>query len=272
MNIDIEKLVSDREAFNAFVYTPLSKAQEIMRDRSKNEALASYIYQNLPAGIPDFLANSEKYPAILSRPIASPNNEYTRFLDIVNMLDDFRPIIWEYTKDKFTPNLNGSKRALAKLPVCIGVNKHKVPLTEHIVVTDFNANFGQMLSKVKTFGNTDLVSFHHELLLKAHQPKNLLVVDASAWYAKAGPSAQEYYIHYLRLFLVHGVLFENFLLDEQEKTFTKKIFLPAFIKIYEETGHKPLVVALESTEVEGGEHWVSYSQDFLSQIRAHSKK
>jgi hypothetical protein len=58
--------------------------------------------------------------------------------------------------------------------------------------------------------------------------------------------------------LVHGILFENFMLDDDEIEFTKKIVVPAFETIEKIFGVKPLIVALNPTEIEGSDFWNSY--------------
>ena len=40
--------------------------------------------------------------------------------------------------------------------------------------------------------------------------------------------------------------------------FTKTVFLPAFIAVYKEFGVKPLIVALEPTEIETDIFWMSH--------------
>ena len=63
---------------------------------------------------------------------------------------------------------------------------------------------------------------------------------------------------FLTLFLRDAILFENFLLDTSESQFTHNVVLPTIKTIATEIGIKPLIVALEPTEVEGDEFWLSY--------------
>jgi hypothetical protein len=50
--------------------------------------------------------------------------------------------------------------------------------------------------------------------------------------------------------------------------------LPAFIHVYEETGLKPLIVALEPTDTEDDEYWISYPHEEKSFIaeKLHGRK
>ena len=54
---------------------------------------------------------------------------------------------------------------------------------------------------------------------------------------------------------------------KQEKEFIRKVFLPAFISILEETGMKPLIVPLEPTEIEGGKFWICYPKEMMSIVK-----
>ena len=63
---------------------------------------------------------------------------------------------------------------------------------------------------------------------------------------------------FLGLFLQNAILFENFILDYKELEFTKEVFLPAFIEIYKRFGIKPLIVALEPTNLEWEIFWMCH--------------
>jgi hypothetical protein len=64
------------------------------------------------------------------------------------------------------------------------------------------------------------------------------------------------------------------MINEKESFFTREIFLPAFIHVYEETGLKPLIVALEPTDTEDDEYWISYLHEEKSFIaeKLHGRK
>jgi hypothetical protein len=50
---------------------------------------------------------------------------------------------------------------------------------------------------------------------------------------------------------------------KNESTFTKEVFLPAFIKIMEETGKKPLIVSFHPAESDGSNYWYHYSEEYF---------
>ena len=105
-----------------------------------------------------------------------------------------------------------------------------------------------------------MIEFHHEIFFRSFPQltKEKNIFDVSDWIRKHGETPREYYRTFLSLLVKHAIQLENFMLDERELSFTKEIFLPAFIEVYKETGVKPLIVALEPTEIEGDKFWTSY--------------
>jgi len=102
-----------------------------------------------------------------------------------------------------------------------------------------------------------MTDFHHELF-NARFPKfKNSIFDESKWYWKMG-KCKTVLQTLFTFFIKHGILFENFLLDSKELSFSRDVFLPAFLQIEEETGLKPLIVALEPTEIEEDIFWMCY--------------
>jgi hypothetical protein len=247
---DITKLIYDRKAFNDFVYTPLPEAVKELEKRWNDPSI------NLSISIPDTLKDGFK--ALLYVCLISPNYQIRRYITIADAID-FEPVIFEQIKDKFTSN-NEWKHSLGKLRFFKGRNKNGKSQIEHLNVIDFNQANGKPVSTVKTFWDESLVDFHHHMFFDIYKHLNITtnIFEGSDWLREHGQTPREYYIAFLSLLIKHGIQFENFMLDEKEVWFTKEIFLPAFIDVYEKTGFKPLIVALEPTEMEGDEFWISY--------------
>lgn len=263
--IDIEYLVTHRESFNDFVYTPLKEAIEQLKERQNNEDLKAVIKEILPQGIPPIFDG--KKSAVLFRHIATPNYEIRRFVSIIDALDDLEPVFWEYHTDKFTSN-NECKHALGKLSFHFGKGKKGGQIINRLNVIDFNSYNGKKICEVKTTWGESLVDFHHDLFTKTYPKIDLSrIFDGSDWFLKSGGNAKEYYRHFLTLFLQNGILFENFMLDEKEMTFTKEVFLTAFIAVYEQTGYKPLIVALAPTDIEGDHFWMCHPGESEDHIK-----
>jgi hypothetical protein len=85
------------------------------------------------------------------------------------------------------------------------------------------------------------------------------VYDMSDWLHKnINSKAASWYKKFLSLFLKDAILFENFMTSKYDIELTKKVVLPAILEIEQETGLRPIIVALEPTDIEGNEFWMSY--------------
>ena len=259
----IDELVSDREHFSALVYTPLDEALEELKRRRAESGLEKYVDSHLPVGLPDSL--KEKPRAVTFRQVVTPNYEVMRFLNIVDMVGGLDPLFFEYREDKFTDN-NLWKYSLGNLGFYSGRSKEGNEKIKKIKVIDFNTYRGKKISEVQTLWGQGLIEFHHELFVRTYSKRigRNSLFDASEWFSQSGGKAIDYYRHFLTLFLRNGILFENFLLDTKEGEFTKNIFLPAFLEVMSGSGHKPLIVALEPTEIESEEFWLCHPTDSIS--------
>jgi hypothetical protein len=252
----IDELVSDRQKFNEFVYTPLDIAVEELNKRMDDihldHVLREYFVHDIPAEI------KEVRGAFLSRSLATPNYETSRFLHIIEGYDDLTPIFWEYYNDKFTPCVNELKHSLGKLSFDGGRDKNGNIMFQNIRIIDFNTNDKKSISAVSTLWDQNMVDFHHELF-GDQQSVNKVFYDASNWYKMYGQTVSEYYKYKIALFVKNGILFENLMIEHlHELDFIKNVFLPSIIEIHRITGQKPLIVALSPTEIEGDKFWLSY--------------
>jgi hypothetical protein len=266
-NTDIDKLVSDREAFNKFVYTPVGKAIRELKKRCEDKELEKKISISLNDKLPSPLVNGPR--AVLFRHIATPNYEIRSFIDIAKMAG-LRPLILEYTSDIFF-SMNKWKYSLAKLAFYKGTDKNKRIQIEYKNIIDFNVSNGKPLSDIKTYWGQSLVDFHHEFFLKHFTKHKDDVFDLSDWLKKNGKCSKEYYKVFLSLFLKNAILFENFVLDGQELMFTKNVILPALMDIIKKTGLKPLIVALEPTTVENDLFWLCHPIEDKDYVKSKQK-
>ncbi len=261
-----DSLVADRKLFNAFVYTPLDQAIDELDRRSTDPRLEKYIEDALPFAIPEVLKN--KKAAILFRQLATPNYEVRRFLSIIDVVGDLEPFFWEYHADKFTSN-NSMKYALGKMGFYSGKGKKGGTKMKYEKVLDFISADGQKISEVKTLWGQPLTEFHRELFEKSYrsiEPERF--IDVSEWVSSLGGAAKDYYKILLLFFVRHAILFENFMLEEAtERSFTKDVFLPAFLEVERITGYKPLIVALEPTDIEGDDFWESHPAESHEHIK-----
>ena len=259
----IDDLMSDRQYFNAFVYTHIEQAVKELEFRKGDQRIAQFVNSNLPMGAPAAFKNERN--AVLARQLASPNFEFMKFSNVASKLNGFNKIVLEMHKDKFTPSDNLTKYHLGKI-VFNNSRMHHGGNTS-IMTVDFNKYGGKKLSEVKTVWGQDFVDFHNELLqysVDNNFNSDTTLFEASEWVSTLGKSASEYYSKFLSLFLQNGILFENFLLKEKAETsFTREVFLPAFIKIIQETGVKPLIVSYLPIETEGNNFWNYYPDEYF---------
>jgi hypothetical protein len=189
--------------------------------------------------------------------LASPNYETRRFIALAE-LGNLAPVIWEYLDDKFVTS-NPEKYSLGKLSFYYGTGKKGGAKIERTKIVDLQSYNGKKISEVQTLWGDSLVDFHHKILLDTYKEKTKLALfDASRWFHQNGSRADQYYDLFLSFFIRDGLLFENFLLDGAEYEFTEKVFFPAFRRAQNLFGVKPLIVALEPTDIEGDEFWRSY--------------
>lgn len=266
MKKQIEELVSDREKFDAFVYTPLDEAIEELNRRREDKELLAKIGVSLPA--PFLIKITEGPHAALLVHLTTPNHEISRFTNIVDAISNMEPLFCEYVDDKFTDN-NPWKYILGKMTFYRGREEGGGRKTETLRVIDFDKFRGHKISEIMTLWGQSLVDFHHELFNEIYEGKIPVnsFLDFSEWYSKCGGRPKMYYEHMLKIFLRDAILFENFHLDSKEIAFTKEIFLPALLKVRNEFGYKPLIVALEPTEIEGKEFWTHYPEVLLDYVK-----
>lgn len=262
----MNSLSIDRPLFDSLVYTQLSDAIKELHRRQKDDGLKDKVRSALPAGIPAFMDG--KMNIVLFRHIATPNYEIRRFMSAADVLEEHNTVIAEYTADKFT-NRNESKYFLGRVCLNKGLNKKGESIFECQNMIDFNSSNSRPISEVSTLTGASLVDFHHRYFESIFPQFKGSVVDISGWLKKNGASAKEYYKSFLMLFLRDGILFENFLLDGKEVSFTNEVIIPCINEITAEFGLKPLIVALAPTEMEIDKFWFSYpfeDKDLISRI------
>lgn len=253
------RLVANRREFEDFVYTEsLSDALSILNDRRKDKSLKDKIEKYLSdVRVPEPFRGDPRL--VIFRQVATPNIEISRFLIAADGAE-VKPLFIEYFEDKFTSN-NDWKKYLGKLAFYDGVGKKGGHKVNYHTIIDFNKFNGEKISEVKTIWGGTLASFHHSLFtLNYGHVGNESFFDASDWFKKCGGTPKKYYIKLLTLYILHGIAFENFLLeDKAEHEFAEKVFLPALKEVRERFGVKPLIVPLSPTNIETAEFWLCHN-------------
>ncbi len=261
---DISLLIQDRAKFDSVVYTPLSEAMEEITLRWNDLSLKKNIEEYLKNDIPVPFIDEPKF--VIFRHLCTPNYELHRFISIADAFE-WKPVFGEYPQDKFTPN-NLSKYFLGKMGFHFGFGKKGGQKVKYINVIDFNNSNGKSLSALQTLQGQNLKDFHRELFnLKYPQYKEESnFFDSSEWFKNNGNVAKEYYKNFLALFIRNGILFENFLLTGSEGELTNNYFFPAFMNVWKTFGLKPLIVALEPTDIENDEFWMCHPSSLYDHV------
>lgn len=240
------------------IYTSLEVAREEIWKRWNDKELRKKVEEFFGEGILEAVRDEPR--AVIVRQVASPNMEFFRFLELVKCTD-LRPLVNEYVKDKFV-SVNSCKLSLGKLSFFEKLNKKKCPILKHKKIINVDDSENKELLNINTIYGDRLVDFHHEML-RASIPEFDLnnLVDISDWCSVNGERANKYYYYFLAWFICNGILFENFLTDKNESDFTKKVVLPAFKKIKEEFGLKPLIVPIVKNIEAEDIFWRSYHKE-----------
>jgi hypothetical protein len=232
------------------IYTPLPVAKKEIWKRWNNSALQDKVNTFLHNDIPEFL--KDKPRSIYWRHLISPNFEFLHFWELSKQIE-LEPICIEYLSDIFTAK-NSCKYHLCKLYFYNGKGRKGGNKISTLKIIDFNAE-GKKLTEIETLWRENLVEFHHRMLRAAID--DISIYDSSPWF--------NYYYH-LVLLICHGVLFENFLMNDEEREFTEKIIIPNFLKVRDVFGVQPLIVRLLPPETETDPYWFYYPESIKAKI------
>lgn len=259
----IAELLADKAKFDAYVYTPINEAINELAKRESDKSIIEYCSQLPPFQLPH--GTTKKFMAI-TRNVATPNYEMHRFAICADVLKDLEPYVLEYTEDKYA-HVNELKYMLGQLHFHKGFDKNTNPIIEKKGVIDMNHANGKKFREVRTKWGQTLIDFHHEFFYSRFPHMKECHFDISLWLKNFGATAPEYYEQYLSIFLMNGILFENFLFTNGEMVLCEKVVLPAIISIEKKTGKRPLIVGLEPTKQEGDKFWNSYPPNTIDFVR-----
>lgn len=241
------------------ILTPYPSVVGELHLRLKNQSLRAKIERHYGSSFPEYFKNPPHL--FLARHVASPNFETLRFLHLVQSLG-IPAIISQDSLDKFTSN-NKIKHALGKLPILEGIrykgNKY-LESFKNLTIIDFNAADGKQLKEIKTCWNEPLISFHNNLFKQIAPRVPLEIHDEGQWLPSSlRGNPLEYYKYILPLFILHGILFEDYIeKDRDEMRFVKGVMVPAVKYVEKEFGFRPLIARLVPTSVESERFWISY--------------
>jgi hypothetical protein len=237
-------------------YTGLEDARVEIRKRWHDQALKQRVEEYLDNDIPPIFRDEPR--AVLFRNIASPDFEFMHFLSLSKKVG-LKPVVLEYLNDRFSTR-NADKLGLVKLALFERENSKGEPIIQYRKLVDIKANDNKRFIDIKTQTREGrkLVDVHHDLIERL-APGQVDIVDISEWISRHGGSAADYYKQFLPLFLAHGILFEDFVVQKSEAEFEKKAVIPALEHTVDAFSAPPLVCSLvpDPTNV----YWWSYPAD-----------
>jgi hypothetical protein len=206
--------------------------------------------------------------AVLARQILSPNFETLHFLDLVKQTS-LTPCCFGYLDDKLVTN-NPDKYYLCRLHFDDGIGRGGGHRLSALNIIDFNTWSGKKISDVQTRFERGFVDFH--MYMTRSLDINLEFLDGSDYLHEKGSFGKNYYRYFLAMFVCHGVLFENYLLEGEYASHSLDVFLPAFREISSLFGVKPIITRVAPIETENDLSWRYYPQVVYDNIRLEIEK
>jgi hypothetical protein len=249
--------------------TPLPDAIAELHRRRTDPKLREAVRAFLGDDVPDYCCDE---PILyLARHIATPNFETCRFRHLTAETG-MKTVIGQDTNDLFVSR-NPLKRALGRLPIYLGkTGEGGAERFQKVSIIDFNSSDGKPFKDVRTLWGQSLAEFHTEL---SHQflQGELQIVDDADWISRNGRgNLLEHYKRFLALFIVDGILFEDYLAeDRDERAFIRNVLRPAFAHIERKFGVAPLITHLTTTTIESEMFWYAYPKEVLDVVNTKMK-
>lgn len=251
------------ELLRNYIYTNYSDLDEELKQRKKNIKLKKAVEKFWGNNkLTEIVSNEPR--AVLSRAIFTPNLEFEYFIDVIKDFN-LKPLLLEYQGKFVAKNLE--KYHLCRMFFREKAGKHGTLLMNSKNIVDFNITEGKDFSSIHTHWEENVVDFHHRLLEFKYPGMTKNIVNFTEWFNKTRYLTEHYYFYFFSLFLYHGVLFENFLIDDKEESiFLKDHVFSSFEAVHEYFGVKPLIFSLLPIENEKFRTWFSYSPSVKSFI------
>ncbi len=252
------------------MFTPFEAVQELEK-RRKDPTLQKKVEEYLAGDIPEYFKDGPIF--YLARHTVTPNFETLRFIHLIRQLG-LKTVISQDSKGLFVSQ-NQIKRALCKLPICRRITQKDGKLNEHyqnVTIVDFNEADGKSFAEIKTLWGEKLIDFHTRLFSELNV-QMIETPDDAKWLDRHHRGdLLEHYKKLLALFVVHGIFFENYNVDdEHEVLFVKQILRPACRFIEQRFGYRPIIVQIFPTEPESYHFWMSYPAKVLDIVRESMK-
>ena len=256
------------ETSSDWMYTPDSDVSAHLHGPQSGRLVAEAVQFARPSeGLVRSLRSS---PLVLWRAVLTPNHELVRFLSLARTMGR-PPLVWETPSDWFTPAVNPSKRALAKLAIGVGPDRHGAPRVRHCKDASLWEPGRHRIADVRCFDGRSLICIHHDLSRQIVGEAVLTWPDGVGGPSNTeGPRAT--YERAFALFTCMGALAESFVWEGSEKTFTEEVVLPAFEATVRRFGVKPRIVRLLPIGTETDPLWESYPAEVMPLARQAARR
>ena len=233
-------------------YTQLPVAKKEIWRRWRDEELKRRVEKFLEGNLEKFFFTRPK--AILARFLATPDIEFFRFLNQSKKLD-LDALCLEYLDDIFL-TANKDKYHLGKMFFYNGKGKNNGNKITSKKIIDLELSSKKPIKKIKTFWEENFIQFHHRIL-NSSIPKIYKLLDVSKHISEWGKNNKKnnvqknYCLYYLTLSIGHGILLENYLLnnDREESAFVKNKIVPTFNYLKNKFKVKPIISTLMPTKL-----------------------
>ncbi len=248
----------DRAEIETNLYTDLIVAQKTLRLRQLDEKLKLELQIFWGKNKPPFIHSDHEPSFYFSRPIATPNYETALFVDICKH-HQARATLLEF------PGKFVSRNREQMHSVQLRVRDSKKPTVKYkISLIDINQWSGKPFESIYTQMGVSLRDFHHHFFWRKYSEVPIKVVEITDWFMSSRWAYKHYYMSFLSIFIVEGILMENYLLDDPgEYIFFQERVYPSFLELESIFGIKPLIVSLLPFETEAKTSWLEYCSDDL---------
>jgi hypothetical protein len=239
------------------MYSSWEDIVEERHRRRNDKSLAKALHAFWRHYLPPFLDLLGPDAAILARPVATPNFETILFCENARERG-LSPIVLEYP-DKFV-GFNIEKKFLREMHFAPSIESSAV--ATHFLF-DRRPTEGKLIREILTNTGRSVIDDHHQFLRKRLCPPPQMIDDTS-WFGALKQQYHPYYAGFLSVFLIHGVWFENFLLDDARETkFLSETIYPGFCEVCRLFGMRPLIFRHLPIESEGAVEWHYYDLELL---------
>lgn len=250
------------------IYTNFNSLQEELdkrwNDVSLRKKVASFFGDDVISHV------LEKQYAFQNKYIFSPNKELDNFINLSDVVG-LEKCLLEYNGKFVSKNIE--KYFLCKMYFTQGLNKNNTDIFISERIVDFNKYEGEHMKNIDTLWGENLVDFHHKLVDLRYPGLSKKIISINEWFDRNNNIEGEWYTAFLALFVVNGILFENYLPeDPEENVFIMEKLKPSLLKIKEIFGVTPLILPAVPVAEGSDVHWRAYDYFYKDSIKTMLEK